>query len=86
MIKVYCICRFFEFLADKVYKISDSQYIWAAIRLSIILSLILTESTLMQSNQIQNKSKEVFDYVSGAVLIPLIISEILSIKEKFKED
>lgn len=80
------ICRFFEFLADKVYKISDSQYIWATIRLSIILSLILTESTLMQSNQIQNKSKEVFDYVSGAVLIPLIISEILSIKEKFKED
>lgn len=55
------ILRFAEFLIQKIYLISDSEFIWLSVRLSIIFSFIFTEAKLVSAQMVGENSRTIFE-------------------------
>ena len=77
--------RFVEFIIKKINLISDSAFIWVSIRISFIFSLILTEVKIVNSKMVSSRSQTIFEYISEALLIPLILTEALNVRTHFQE-
>lgn len=79
MILSYCI-RMLEYCLNKVRGFSDSRFISLSVRMAVIGAIITTEIKLLNNNMVSASSLTAFEYLSQAVLIPIIISEALSIR------
>ena len=79
IMQVVCFCL------EEFYAVSDSRYIQLFIRLSIIFAFVATEYKLLYVVLLPEHSKQLYEYVSGVVLIPLVLAQLTSIKNKLEK-
>ena len=78
------IVRFIEFVFREINKCSDTGFISFLIRMSIVISFVLTEMIIIRSELVADESVRAYEYISQAVLIPIIVSDAIRIKDRLK--
>ena len=79
------IIQVLSFCLEEFYVVSDKRYIQLFIRLSIIFALVATECKLLYVTSLHEQSRQLYEYVSGVVLIPLVLTQLTSIKNKVEK-
>lgn len=70
---------------EKMHQFSDTKLIWLAVRIAIMLSLIFTEQFVLRSPVISQEAGNIYEYISGAILIPLVLEEVLRFSSVFSK-
>ena len=78
--------RFLEYLFDWIAECSDQRFIKISIKIALVVALLSTEFRLVMGELVRPEIQSMYDYISGVILIPFILSEILEFKERYRRE
>ena len=63
----------------------DKQYVWFCFRFSIIIAITVSVIIFNYNRVIKESTLRIFMFIAEAIVVPLVITELLRIKEVFRE-